>query len=136
VPDDVPYIPFLAETGLDDDRQPLIYLAGPYSAPDQHTRERKVAAAQHAADIVLSHGALPVYTHAAYHRFWGRYPESMFITLGLKHMRLCQGVWCYAGHEASMMSSGTQGECREAERIGIPWHYDLPGLLKWMKEVA
>jgi hypothetical protein len=115
---------------------PLIYLAGPYSAPDQHTRECNVEAAQHAADIVLSHGALPVYTHASYHRFWGRYPESAFITLGLEHLRLCQGVWLYAGHEASMMSNGTCGEMSEAGRLGIPCAYDLPGLLRALREVA
>jgi hypothetical protein len=115
---------------------PLIYLAGPYSAPDQHTREANVAAAQHAADIVLSHGALPVYTHASYHRFWGRYPESAFITLGLEHLRLCHGVWLYAGYEASAMSNGTVGERIEASRLGILCMYDLPSLLQELREVA
>lgn len=116
--------------------QPLIYLAGPYSAPDQWGREQHVLQAQCAAAMVLSSGALPVYTHAAYHCFWGRYPEEVFITLGKALLAPCHGVWCYAGHERSTMSNGTVGEILEAERLGIPCGYDLPALLAKVKARA
>lgn len=110
--------------------RPLIYLAGPYSAPTQDERESNVEAADAAARTVLSHGCLPVFTHRAYHRFWGAFPESSFIQLGLALLRPCAALWVYAGASRSRASAGTCGEIAEADRVGLPWGYDLPLLLR------
>ena len=123
----------LSDLGLASALQPMIYLAGPYSAADQWEREENVRAAQRAADTVLSHGAIPVYTHAAYHPFHGRYSESVFIQAGLALLRPCAGLWAYAGALRSRESAGTMGELHEARRLGIPWSYDLPGLLRVLR---
>lgn len=114
--------------------RPLIYLAGPYNAPHQWGRDENVHLAQHAADTVLQHGGIPVYTHAAYHPFHGRYSESVFIQAGLDLLRPCAGLWAYAGALRSRESAGTMGEIREAEALSIPWGYDLPLLLRRLRE--
>lgn len=108
----------------------IIYLAGPYNAPTQLVREWNTVDAERAADTVFSHGAIPVFTHRSYHNFSGRWDEALFIQAGLALLRICDAVWCYAGHSASMLSPGTRGEIAEAERLGLPVGYDLPALLR------
>jgi len=118
------------DLGLATLATPLIYLAGPYTARTQWERERNVQRAKEAAAEVLRSGAIPVYTHAMYHSFHGAFPESLFVKAGLELVRLCSGLWAYAGVNDSEGSVGTLNEIAEAKRLGKPCGYALSTVLR------
>ena len=112
----------------------LIYIAGPYAAPAHNGIEENIWRARQAAIWVWQHGGVGVCPHTMTAHMDGVVPREVFLAGDLELLRRCDAVLVLPGWE---QSQGTQGEIREAERIGLPlfyWPDDLCRLEEWLRE--
>lgn len=97
----------------------LVYVAGPFSAPDRQGVERNIRAAEELGLEVAKLGLFPVVPHSntSHPDYETAQPYQFWIDGTLELLRRCDAVVCVAGWERS---SGARGECAEALRIGLP----------------
>lgn len=109
-------------------RIPLVYIAGPYTAPDALGVELNVRAAELVAYSVARLGAMPVCPHTNLRYMASDLAEFLYPAT-LEMMRRCDAVLLIEGWKRSR---GAIGEHREAIRLGLPTFDTLDGLRGWL----
>lgn len=109
----------------------LVYVAGPFSAHNDIEIEANIVEAERIGEMVRQVGAFPVIPHANGRNFKHLGTYEFWIEGTLELMRRCDAVMLVPGHERS---DGTQGEIREARRLGLPVFEALAQLGFWLKE--
>jgi hypothetical protein len=106
---------------------PLVYIAGPYTAPTVEAVKLNVSAARHLGRLVIDKGWFPLIPHANTYRFEelvDRPPE--FWLKGTLHlMAKCNAVIMTEGWKKS---KGATGELERARELGITVYYSVEGL--------
>lgn len=95
----------------------LVYVAGPYSAPDSFRRELNVRRAEVIALCLALAGFSPVCPHTQARHWFEAIPEPEVITLELSQLAACRAMVAGPGW---MWSGGTQREIRFSKSRGIP----------------
>lgn len=111
---------------------PLVYIAGPFSAPTREGVELNIARAVEFAVEVAKLGAMPVCPHAntAHPEFERVQPYQFWIAGTLALLRVCRAVFLVPGWEKS---SGARGESLDALERGIPVFHELHVLKAWLE---
>ena len=113
----------------------LVYVAGPYSAPDRAGVELNIQAAVALGIEVAKLGAMPVIPHAntSHPDFEKVQPYQFWIAGTMALLRACGACVMVEGWEAS---SGARGEHQEMLRLGRPVFYSAWELSTWLCERA
>ncbi len=112
---------------------PLIYVAGPYTAPTRAGVEANIARAVDLGVCVADLGAVPIIPHAnsAHPDFAKVQPYDWWIKATLAMLRVCRGV--IFTHDWQK-SSGARGEHTDAIARDMPVFYSLSELAAWLSE--
>ena len=95
----------------------VVYVAGPYSAPNSWEREQQIRKAEQLSLQLIDAGAFPICVHTMA-RFWfGRVPEERAIAWGIALLRPSDAVVLVEGWQ---QSNGTLAEMGEAFKCNIP----------------
>lgn len=110
----------------------LVYVAGPYSAPDRDGVEENIARAELLGLEVCKLGAMPVIPHSntAHPFFEAAQPYQFWIEGTLELLRRSDAVVLTSDWERS---SGARGEVAEAQRLGKPVFRTLTELEHWLR---
>jgi len=113
----------------------VVYVAGPYAAPTILGRIRNIVRAWKVAAWVWRQGGVGLCPHAMTALMDRAAPREAFLQGDLELLRrAADAILVLPGWE---QSAGTQGEIREAERVGLPlfyWPDDLCRLEQWLRE--
>lgn len=113
----------------------VVYVAGPYAARTLLGRIRNILRAWRVAAWVWHQGGVGICPHSMTALMDRAAPRRAFLEGDLELLRRASdAVLVLPGWERS---SGTQGEIREAERVGLPlfyWPDDLCRLEEWLRE--
>ena len=109
---------------------PLIYIAGPMTAPDGWVWEQNVRRAEEIAFELVSLGASPVCPQTLGRHFRGTMNHETWMKVDLAKLRVCHALVTIPGWENS---KGAREEVRFARDHGIPV-LSLPPL-PWNKPV-
>lgn len=107
----------------------VIYIAGPFRARDAWAVKCNVHRAEQMANEVAAIGAMPLTPHSIGAHFDGTHTPEFWLAGTLELLRRCDAVLVLENFE---QSTGTRGEIREADRLGIPIYFDLDSLKKWL----
>lgn len=112
---------------------PLIYVAGPFSAPTREGVDANIAVAVRAGIQVAEMGGMPVIPHAnTQHPEFERVQSYEFWLAGtLQLLRGCHAVFLI---EDWQHSRGATGECSEAQRLGIPTFESFRDLARFVRD--
>lgn len=107
----------------------LVYVAGPFSAPDRAGVEANIQRASEAGVAVAKLGFCPVIPHAntAHPDFEHVQPYDFWIDATAEMLRRCDAILLIEGWEKS---SGARMEKKVAESRGIPVFMSLEALAK------
>ena len=108
---------------------PLIYVAGPYSAPSAHMREINIQGAWRLGAQVAAVGAMPIVPHMSSAHLDGLQSQEWWIAATLELMKRCDAVIFTPNY---VSSKGSLGEEDEARRLKIPRFYSVVGLDLWL----
>lgn len=110
------------------ERIPLVYLAGPYTAPDPcENTHNTLLAANH---LWNSNLVVPVVPHLSH--FWHTVtpkPYAEWTRYDLHLLRVCDAVFRLPGD-----SPGADAELDEARKLAMPIFYELSDLNQWARE--
>jgi hypothetical protein len=115
----------------------VVYVAGPYRAPDAWRVEQNIRAAEEVAFEVakLGHSYICPHTNARY--FDGTLTAQFWIDMTMQLMLRCDGVVLAPGWEDS---AGSLGEIAEAQRRNLPIHrfdyLNVPKLERWLDRLG
>lgn len=116
----------------------VVYIAGPFRAPDGWGVACNVHWAEQAGREVARLGAVPLIPHSIGARMAGTETDSYWIGATLELMRRADAVLVLPGYEQSI---GTLGEIEEARRSGLPLflpvtdHPDFDSLKEWISKM-
>lgn len=96
---------------------PVVYIAGPFRAPDAWQREQNIRRAEELALRVWRLGAVALCPHMNTRHFDGAAPDDVFLQGDLELLRRCDAVVCTVDW---VLSTGARVEVDEAHRLGIP----------------
>lgn len=95
----------------------VVYVAGPYRAPNAWEVERNIRRAETVALELWRMGAAPICPHTNGRFFNGALPDDVFLKGDLALLERCDGVILVKGWETS---EGTIGEVLRAKQLGKP----------------
>lgn len=95
---------------------PVLYVAGPYTAPTAWEREQNIRRAEEVSAFLWSHGIAAICVHTMTRFFWDEMPEIVAMEIDLTILGRCDGIVLVRGWE---LSSGTQKEIEFAKEKGI-----------------
>lgn len=99
----------------------MVYIAGPYRAPTTWQITQNIQRAQEVgAQVLQVKGLYPVIPHMNTHHMDGIADDQHVLDGTMEMLRRCDAVILVGGWESS---SGTIGEIREAQRLGLPILY-------------
>jgi len=104
-------------------KQPLIYIAGPYSAANAWDRHKNIAAAEDLSMQAVKAGFAVHCPHSNFRHAYGWLPESVFVRADITVMLRCDALLILPGWEDS---KGTQEEIAIAGKERIPAFFTLP----------
>jgi hypothetical protein len=104
----------------------IVYVAGPYTAPDAWTREANIRRAEAVSLEVLRIGHYPICPHTMSRHFFGAVPEAVAIAWGLDLVRVSEALVLVSGWQDS---AGTRTEIELARTLGLPVYRDFVDLL-------
>jgi hypothetical protein len=96
---------------------PLIYIAGPFTAPTPWGIAENVREAERWGLLVAEHGGMPVIPHANTHLFHGQLDAEFWYEGTMALMRACDGVFLMPRWRESR---GALAEAQKATLCGIP----------------
>lgn len=110
----------------------LVYVAGPFSAPDRAGVEANIASATAAGLELARRGLYPVIPHAntAHPAFEDVQPYQFWIRGTLEQMRRCDAVFLVHGWDKSR---GATAEKVEAESLGLPVFASFAAISEWAR---
>jgi hypothetical protein len=110
----------------------VIYVAGPFTAPDSWTREQNVRRAEEVGLLIAQSGAMPMIPHANTRFFEGLQTPEFWYEGTLELLRRCDAVALVDGYASS---KGTRAEIKEANDRGMPVFlpHERRGLIAWIK---
>ncbi len=111
----------------------VIYIAGPFTAPNAWGIEQNVRAAEALGLEVAQLGAMPLIPHANTRFFHGVGGDINWYEGTLELMRRCDAIIVRAGSEDS---KGVRAEIDEAWRLKIPVFHDIYSLMDWLRDGA
>jgi nucleoside 2-deoxyribosyltransferase len=100
----------------------VLYIAGPYSAPNAWKREQNIRWAELVALDAWRHGYVPLCPHTMARFYAGAIPEATCLAGDLELLSRCDGILLITGWEASR---GAQAERTFALQHGIPVFHTL-----------
>jgi len=109
----------------------VIYIAGPFRAPDAYGIRRNVRKAEELALEVWRMKAAALCPHLNTANFQGCLPDRLFLEGDLDLLRRCDAVLLVKGWERS---EGTNAEVQFAEAAGIPVFEDKADLAEWLEK--
>lgn len=115
----------------------VIYVAGPFRAPDGWEVACNVHRAEQAGREVARLGAVPLIPHSIGARMAGTETDVYWIRATLELMHRADAVLVLPGYEQSI---GTLGEIKEARSAGLPLflpvsdHPDFDSLRDWISD--
>lgn len=95
----------------------VVYVAGPYSAPNAWEREQNVRRAEEVAAKLWAAAVPAICVHTTARFMFGAVPEDVAIAADLVILERCHAVALAPGW---MHSRGTLGEMRRAFALGFP----------------
>lgn len=98
----------------------LIYIAGPFRAPNEWEVHRNIRLAEEAAAMVWKLGHAALCPHKNSEHFSGLCSDENFLEGDLKMLSACDAVLALPGFGKS---AGTLGELARAAELGIPIFY-------------
>ena len=99
----------------------LVYIAGPFTAPNAWAIEQNVRKAEEAGLWVAEHGAMPIISHANTRFFTGLCTPEFWYAGTMELLRRCDGIMLLPNWE---LSHGAFREAGEAERLRLKvWDY-------------
>lgn len=110
---------------------PLVYVAGPFSAPDRAGVEKNIEDAVRVGIEIARLGVMPVIPHANTADPWFArvQPYEFWCTGTLELMRRCDAVVMVKGWKRSR---GARAEYEEAIARGMPVFFTLQELQAWL----
>ncbi len=110
---------------------PLVYVAGPFSAPNRVGVEVNIGRATQAGLDLARLGVYPVIPHAntAHPEFETVQAYRFWILGTLEQMRRCDAVFLLSAWNESR---GARAEREEAERVGLPVFASLAAVKEWL----
>ena len=108
----------------------LIYIAGPYRAPNAWEIEQNIRRAEEFALECWKSGAAVICPHTNTRFFQGAAPDDIWLDGDLEMVIRCDVVFAIPGWEKSM---GAREEVRTALAMGIPVVYSLQEVLCLLK---
>lgn len=108
----------------------VVYVAGPYTAPNAWERELNVRAEESMAMEVAKLGAMPLCPHTNTRFFDGTLTPEFWNEGTLELLRVCHAMIVLPGAEAK--STGVRREVAEAKVRDIPTFRTLGGLASWL----
>jgi nucleoside 2-deoxyribosyltransferase len=108
----------------------VVYVAGPFTAPNAWEVHRNVCRAESLALAVAEAGAMPLCPHTNTQHFHGTLPPAFWYDGTLELLRRCDAIILVPGWEAS---KGTQEEVVEAKRRGMPVFERVEELKAWLE---
>jgi len=109
--------------------QKLIYVAGPFRAPDCWQVQQNVMAAMELALKVWQAGHVAICPHANTMFYQGACPDDYWLKGDLEILRRCDAVVMVGDWIAS---DGAKGEESDAIEHGIPVFYGWDDLAQWL----
>lgn len=109
----------------------LVYVAGSYRHKDMYMVFKNISKAWYKAMEVVKLGCYPIVPHKCTEGMEGLNTPEFFIEGTKEAMRRCDAVLVLSDSENS---TGTQGEIKEAERLGIPVFYCTYDLELWLTQ--
>jgi hypothetical protein len=107
----------------------VVYVAGPFRAPNVWLMERNIRRAEEIALEVWLLGAACICPHANTRFFQGVLPDQAYLDGDLAILQRCDALLMLPDWEKSV---GAQEERLEAKRCLIPVFYSLPELARWL----
>jgi len=111
--------------------QKLIYVAGPFRAPNSWGIQENVMRAMALALKVWQAGHVAICPHANTMFFQGAIPDDWWLTGDLVILNRCDAVMMVVGWEES---EGARGEETKAYRMNIPVFYRWEDLKEWLQD--
>jgi hypothetical protein len=117
---------------------PLIYVAGPYSAPTKDAVSLNIAAARHVGRLMVQKGWMPVIPHGNTYHFDELIdmPQSFWLSGTLNLMEQCDAVVLVDGWE---LSTGARGERQRALELRMPLYdtaYKVPRTIDFVRDTS
>ena len=109
----------------------VVYVGGPYSAPDQWAVESNVRKAEALALAVWRLGAVPICPHTMTRFYDGTLPRATWLQGDLELLHRSDALVLVPGWEES---AGTRAEIDAAARLGLPIFENLDTLVRWLEE--
>jgi Domain of unknown function (DUF4406) len=103
----------------------LVYIAGPFTAPDVWGVECNIRQAEEWGFKIARCGFVPVIPHTMYRFFHGTITEKFWYMATLELMERCDAVLLIPGWQES---KGAEKEKETAEILEIPIYYELRNL--------
>lgn len=103
----------------------LVYVAGPFRAPNAWEIEQNIRRAEAASLAVWRAGHACICPHANTRFFQGAAPDRVWLEGDLEILRRCDAVLVVDGYEHS---AGTLAEIEEAKTRGIPVFFAMEAL--------
>lgn len=110
----------------------VVFIAGPFRAPNAWEVERNVRRAEELALEVWRAGAAALCPHTNTRFFNGTLPDDVWLPGTLELLRRCDALITAPRWNESL---GAVAEVGEAHARGIPIFHDVPALRVWLLEV-
>ena len=109
----------------------VVYVAGPFTAPNAWERELNVRAAENYAMEVAKMGAMPLCPHTNTRFFEGTCTPEFWYEGTLELLRRCDTMIVLP---TWLKSVGTRREFDEAGKLALPVHHNLQSLSEWLEK--
>jgi nucleoside 2-deoxyribosyltransferase len=111
----------------------VVYIAGPFTGPNNWEIELNVRSAENIAMAVAEMGGMPLCPHSNTRFFHGTISAEFWYEGTLELLRRADAVVVVSGWQRS---KGTRREIDEAGRLGKPVFYSLADLSNWLHKEA
>lgn len=107
----------------------VVYVAGPFRAPNAWEIEQNIRRAERLALEVWQLGAACICPHTNTRFYQGAAPDEVWLAGDLEILRRCDAVLVVPDWE---QSAGTRAEIEFAQECKVPVFYHLAELERWM----